>query len=68
MLRRRARELAHTATVERPVTWALPGETVLLTDARHGLRHRGVLAQAQETWSHTPPLGTAIYTVEVAAA
>ncbi len=63
--RRRARRLAITHTVIRPITHTKPGDTIHLIDPRTGLNHRCLVTRLQERWSLTPrPQILATYTLE----
>jgi hypothetical protein len=63
--RRRARRLAITHTVIRPICQTKPGDTIHLIDPRTGLNHRCLVTRLQERWSLTPrPQILATYTLE----
>lgn len=49
--RRRARKMALTHDVVRPVTLARPGATVLLVHPETGINHRALVTKLKETWS-----------------
>jgi hypothetical protein len=62
---RRARRLAITHTVIRPISPIRPGATVLLIDPRTGLQNRCLVTRLTETWRLTPrPQILATYTLE----
>ena len=62
---RRARRLAHTHTVIRPITNHRPGATILLLDPRTGLHHRCLITRLTERWVLSPrPQILATYTLE----
>jgi hypothetical protein len=63
--RRRARRLAITHTVIRPITHIRPGATILLIDPRTGLHHRCLVTRLTERWLLAPrPQILATYTLE----
>jgi hypothetical protein len=63
--RRRARKMAITHTVVRPICQVKPGATVHLIDPRTGLHHRCLVTRLQERWAFTPrPQILATYTLE----
>jgi hypothetical protein len=63
--RRRARRLAITHTVIRPICHIRPGQTILLHDPRTGIHHRCLVTRLTETWRLTPrPQILATYTLE----
>jgi hypothetical protein len=63
--RRRARRMAITHTVIRPICPIRPGATVLLIDPRTGLQNRCLVTRLTERWGLTPrPQILATYTLE----
>jgi hypothetical protein len=63
--RRRARRLAFTHTVLRPICHTKPGDTILLIDPRTNLHHRCLVTRLTETWTLAPrPKILATYTLE----
>jgi len=63
--RRRARKMAITHTVIRPICQVKPGATILLIDPRTGCNHRCLVTRLQERWVFTPrPQILATYTLE----
>ena len=63
--RRRARQLAITHTVIRPICPIRPGQTIHLIDPRTGLNHRCLVTRLTENWSLSPrPRILATYTLE----
>lgn len=63
--RLRSRALSWQVRVQRPDHYAIPGDTVLLTDREQGLAHRALVVERNRVRDLSVPTATATYTLEI---